>query len=216
MAATITDVLAFGPLVGRPHGGTALLINNRLAGRTVSLVSNDRFTAVLVADCLVVSAYMPCSGTSDRVDLYSAIISELQAVIEDHAQYKLILCADLNTEIYVPSSISDLVKNFIHINNLQRNDSLHPTVNRCTYVNESQHVESCIDYIISSNDLSPVAYNVLELDINLSDHLPIICVFSCKTTGCSNVLLLHLNFSLKMMTLVSLLSLGPCPFRSVL
>jgi len=126
---------------------------------------------------------MPCSGTSDRVDLYSAIISELQAVIEDHPQYKLILCADLNTEVDISSSVSDLVKNFIGSNNLQRNDLLHPTANRCTYVNESQHVESCIDYIISSTDLPSVAFNVLDLDMNLSDHLPILCVFSSRSTG---------------------------------
>ena len=151
-SSSMTNALAFGPLIGRPYGGTALLINNRLASYTVNLVSNDRFTAVLVGDCLVlvISAYVPCSGTSDRVNLYSAIISELQAIIEDHPQYKLILCADLNTEVDVLSSVSDLVKNFIGSNNLQCNDLLHPTANRCTYVNESQHVESCIDYIISS------------------------------------------------------------------
>ena len=90
-SSSMTNVLASGPLIGRPYGGTALLINNRLANHTVNLVCNDRFTAVLLADYLVISAYMPCSGTSDRVNLYSAIISELQAVIEDHAQYKLIL-----------------------------------------------------------------------------------------------------------------------------
>ena len=60
MEKIVKDI--FGPLIGRPYGGTALLIKNRLARYTVNLVSNDRFTAVLVADCLVISAYMPCSG----------------------------------------------------------------------------------------------------------------------------------------------------------
>ena len=79
-------------MVGRPYGGTALLIHNRLMNLTVNLVSNDRFAAVLVSDCIVISAYMPCIRTRDRIDAYSAIISELQSVIEDHVQYKLILC----------------------------------------------------------------------------------------------------------------------------
>jgi len=182
-SSSMTSVLASGPLIGRPFGGTALLINNRLAKHTVNLVSNDRFTAVLLADCIVVSAYMPCSGTKDRVNLYSDILNELQVILENHIQYKLILCADLNTEIDVPSSISNLAKNFIHVNRLQRNDLLHPIANKYTFVNESQHVASCIDYIISSTDLLSVAYNVLDLDINMSDHLPIMCVFSCKITG---------------------------------
>ena len=70
---------------------------------------------------------------------------------------------------------------------MQRNDLLYPTANRCTYINESQRVETCIDYIISSTDLQSVAFNVLDLDINLSDHLPIMCVFSCRSIGCGNV-----------------------------
>ena len=97
----------------------------------------------------------------------------MRSVIEDHVQYKLILCADLSIEIDVPSLVSDLVQNFIHINGLKRNDLLHPTANRYIYVNEPLHVASCIDYIISSADLSSVAFIVLHLDINLSDHLPI-------------------------------------------
>jgi len=185
-SSSMSKVLTFGPLVGRPYGGTALLIHNKFMNLTVNLVSNDRFTAVLVSDCIVISAYMPCIGTRDRIDAYSAIISELQSVIEDHVQYKLILCADLNTEIDVPSLVSDLVQNFIHINGLKRNDLLHPTANRYTYVNEPLHVASCIDYIISSADLSSVAFNVLDLDINLSDHLPIMCVFSFGSTRCEN------------------------------
>ena len=47
-------------------------------------------------------------------------------------------------------------------------------------------VESCIDYIISSTDLPSVAFNVLDLDMNLSDHLPILCVFSCRITDCGD------------------------------
>ena len=87
-------------------------------------------------------------------------------------------------EIDAPSSISNLIKNFIRVNNLQRNDLLHPNANRHTFVNESQHAASCVDYIISSTDLPSLAYNVLDLDINLSDHLPVMCVFSCKIAAC--------------------------------
>jgi len=66
-SSSMTNVLALGPLVGRPYGGTALLINNRLANYTVNLVSNDRFTAVLVGDCLVICAYMPPNGQLCRL-----------------------------------------------------------------------------------------------------------------------------------------------------
>ena len=91
----MSSVLASGPLFGRPYGGTALLISNRLVNHTVNLVANDRFTAVLVADCIVISAYMPCSGMRYRFELYSDILSELQAVIDKHTQYINCYCVPI-------------------------------------------------------------------------------------------------------------------------
>lgn len=179
-SSSMGDVLTAGPLFGRPFGGTAILINSKLANATVNVVCNDRFTAVLVSECLVISAYMPCVGTCERMSLYSAIISEIQALIEVYPQYKMILCADFNVALDAPSSAADLINNFICSNNLRRTDLMHPTANRFTYTNESLHVESYIDYIISSTALHSIAFNVLDLDINLSDHLPIMCVFVCK------------------------------------
>ena len=46
-------------------------------------------------------------------------------------------------------------------------------------MNESLNSMSCIDYLISSSPESMIVYNVLDLDINLSNHLPIVAVFEC-------------------------------------
>ena len=88
-------------------------------------------------------------------------------------------CADLNSDPDISSPCSTIVNNFIRDNNLCRSDPLYPLANNSTYVNESLNVASHIDYIISSPDLQLVAFNILDLDINLSDHLPLLCLFLC-------------------------------------
>jgi len=92
---------------------------------------------------------------------------------------------------------------------------LHPTANRYTYVNEPLHVASCRDYIISSAALSSVAFNVLDLDINLSDHLPIMRVFSFGSTRCENDVINPSKVK-PLSDAVSLFSLGSCTAVSIL
>ena len=94
-------------------------------------------------------------------------------------QHKFVFCADLNSDLDISSPCSTIVNNFIRDNNLCRSDLLYPLANNNTYVNESLNVASHIDYIISSPDLQLVAFNILDLDINLSDHLPLLCLFLC-------------------------------------
>ena len=75
--------------------------------------------------------------------------------------------------------ISNTVNSFLMDNNLYRCDVLFPVSSKFTYVNESLNSMSCIDYLVSSSLESMIAYNVLDLDINFSYHLPIIAVFEC-------------------------------------
>ena len=39
---------------------------------------------------------------------------------------------------------------------------------------------SRIDYFVTSDPLNMIAFNILDLDVNLSDHLPVMVVFSCN------------------------------------
>ena len=53
---------------------------------------------------------------------------------------------------------------------------MFPLSCRYTYVNESTHAASAIDYLLTSSTDSTVAFNILDIDLNLSDHLPIMAV----------------------------------------
>lgn len=53
-----------------------------------------------------------------------------------------------------------------------------------TYVNEPMNVKSTRDYLLTSEPLRTVAFNTTDLDINLSDHLPIMAIFLCEIEEC--------------------------------
>jgi exonuclease III len=130
-----------GPLIGRPFGGNAILISKRLVSLTVNLVTNDRFTAVKIADWLFVSVYLPCQGTTDRDLLCCEILSEIEALIVANSNCHCCIAGDYNTDLNCNSASSVAVNNFIRCNNLSRCDVLFPSANRFTYVNETTNTE---------------------------------------------------------------------------
>jgi hypothetical protein len=61
-----------------------------------------------------------------------------------------------------------------------------PICDGFTYFNDVTHASSTIDYLLTSNIDSLIAFNVLDLDVNLSDHRPILAVCSCQIALSSN------------------------------
>jgi len=48
-------------------GGVITVINNRLRNITETIYCNERYGIVLVANYFIVTLYLPCVGTSDRL-----------------------------------------------------------------------------------------------------------------------------------------------------
>ena len=119
---------------------------------------------------------MPCVGTNNRTFLYSDIMQEIQQLIDDYSDYNCLIGGDFNVDLDNISNISLMVNSFIGNNTLSRGDIMYPTSDKFTYQNESLNVASCIDYILTSNISRTVAFNVVDLDVNFSDHRPILAV----------------------------------------
>jgi len=177
-SSAMDDCVRSGPLIGRPFGGTAMLINKRLIAVTSIVVSRERYTVIKVANWLIINAYMPCSGTNDRFVLYCDTLNELQDVVDNHRDCDILICADLNVELSSSNNITLAVNDFIKSNNMYRCDVLFPSANVHTYINESLNCASVIDYMLTSNINQTVAFNVLDIDINLSDHCPLLTVLN--------------------------------------
>jgi hypothetical protein len=172
-----------GPLIGRPFGGTAMLINKSHIAITSIIVSRERYTAIKIANWLIINAYMPCSGTNNRYVLYCDLLNELQDIIDNQSDCDILICADLNTDLSSSNNITSVVDGFITSNNMSRCDILFPSANVHTYINEPLNCASTIDYLLTSNINRTVAFNVLDLDINLSDHCPLLTVLNVCWSG---------------------------------
>ena len=71
-------------LLGRPYGGTGILINKKYISVAENIISQDRFTAVKINNWLLITVYMPCAGTAQRDLLYDDVVHELQALINQY------------------------------------------------------------------------------------------------------------------------------------
>jgi len=78
-----------------------------------------------------------------------------------------------------PVNVSVAINTFIGNNRLHRCDVLFPVSNKFTFFNESTNSGSAIDYMLASNPNDIIAFNVVDMDINLSDHCPIMAVCAC-------------------------------------
>lgn len=175
-SSAMMQCVTAGPLYGRPFGGVAILIKNKFASCTVNVMNCDRLSIVKIANYLVINVYMPCTGTVDRLTLYCDLLSELQAVIDSNSNCDCIIGGDFNTDLDCSGAATDPVNQFITSNRLMRCDLLFPVADNATYVNESLNLKSKIDYFLISEPKLVVAYNVLDINLNLSDHLPIMAV----------------------------------------
>ena len=73
-------------------------------------------------------------------------------------------------------SVSKFMNTFISNNRLHRLDVLIPVSNNLTYVNEANQCGSTIDYMLTNAPNGVKGFNILDLDINLSDHRPVLAI----------------------------------------
>ena len=162
------------------------MIKKELASHVANIISTERFTVVKIANWLLFSVYLPCSGTRERLSLYTDILQEIQAVVNDHPGCEILIGDDFNSNLNHCDLFSDIINSFIFDNNLCRCDVLFPVSNSVTYVNESLNASNTIDYIVTSSHSLMIAFNVLDLDINFSDHLPLLVILSCDILNTHN------------------------------
>ena len=179
-SSPMDSVVGAGPFYGRPYGGVAILIKKRLMPYTVNVFTADRLIAVRIADWLLINVYMPCSGTDNRQLQYADLLVELRALIFSHGDCRIMIGGDFNINLDCHNSLCDKVNDFLTNNNLLRCDTLFPVANQFTYVNESLNSMSHIDYFVTSDPSNTIAFNILDLDVNFSDHLPIMVVLACS------------------------------------
>jgi len=67
-----------------------------------------------------------------------------------------------------------IISRFLQSNSLTRCDQLFPSTVRYTYVNDHLIQQSYIDYTTTSSPGSVLSFNILDPDINFSDHFSLL------------------------------------------
>ena len=173
-------------LIGRPFGGTAVLIRENIAKHCSTVFSdNPRVTAVRYhsgrgSDVILSSIYMPCNnGSVDYLAELEAVIGCLQGIIDKYPGSKFILGGDLNVSKALGSVA---ISAFCESNFLLWLD-YDVTTGSYTYHNDTAGKYSSIDFFMCSSDLvsSCDSIRIMVDDTNLSDHYAIICSFMITT-----------------------------------
>lgn len=179
-SSAMRSAVESGLLYGRPYGGVAVLVNNKLARCTEILCSVDRYIILSLGNTLIVNLYLPCAGTADRMDNIENIIFDVSEWIQKYNDRIVIIGGDFNTDLDKRNPASDFLNNFA------REHALHRCTNRkrlgekrFTFFNDTQGTQSEIDFFLC-NDMNVVSdFDVLDQGCILSDHVPILVECNC-------------------------------------
>ena len=118
-----------------------------------------------------------------------ALIQQIEDLLADCWSWRerfpacqCLIAGDLNIDLDASDTVSNFINSFISQNGLNRCDSLCGKAKTATYVNEALNHHSTIDYFITSNSDTLVDFEVIDPNINFSDHLPILATVACKAS----------------------------------
>ena len=124
--SAMTERVESGMLFGRPFGGVAFLVHNRLRSITTTINCDDRYAIVKIASYIFICVYLPCSGTKDRPLLYEEILTDLWMWREQYPECECVIAGDFNTELSCSDEAASIVNQFIDMHKLCRCDELFP------------------------------------------------------------------------------------------
>ena len=143
--------------------------------QTTTVHCDDRFLIVTIANYLLVNVYLPCKGTANRTELCDSLLCDIWSWRERFMNYECIIAGDMNTDLVKGNDeIATHLNFFINDKKLTRCNDLFSQRTVATYVNPALNQESCIDYIFASSQSDIRNFEVLDLSLNFSDHLPLL------------------------------------------
>ena len=125
---------------------------------------------------MFVNVYLLCVGTTDRAVISDDIRTDIWAWRELYSNCQLFIAGDFNVCLDNNNNVySSNINDFLLRHSLSRCDNLFPLQAKvATYVNAALSHQSQIDYAVISSSKDVVNFEVLDPDLNFSDHLPLL------------------------------------------
>ena len=100
-------------------------------------------------------------------------------------QYECIIAGDFNADLFRnDDNIVNRINGFVTQNSLTRCNDLFTHQVVSTYINTALNHESCIDYVFGTSETDIISFDVLDLNLNFSDHMPLLV--SVNVRDCSS------------------------------
>ena len=178
------------PLVGRPHGGSAILWRSNFKHKVSTIKTHSkRLSAVTISlpnniVMLAINVYMPCDSRSTNESFTTLIdtIDEIQNIIIANACDCIIIGGDLNCDFGRSTPHVKSIRDFVNVNDLFcGNDHVIADV-PYTFESKGSGVRSTIDHFIMNKDLfgSINLYHSYDSPDNMSDHVAVLCSLDLK------------------------------------
>ena len=188
--SAMSNTVESGILRGRPFGGVSVLVKNDIRFLCKTITCSERYAIVKIANYIIVSIYLPCAGTIDRLSICVDLLDDIWAWRSQYPDCECIIAGDFNVDLDSSDAVSHLINNFCHDNSVFRCDNIFGKPKLDTYTNLALNHHSTIDYILTTSTENIINFDILEPDINFSDHLPLMCMVQIMsdshTAGTSN------------------------------
>lgn len=187
----------YTPLVGRPHGGVAIVYKTNINAKITEVKCTHKrlcgVSVLLNPNCsiLVLNAYMPVDTfrQDDNHVVFVEVLSEMEQVIHRHGCTYLIIGGDLNADLSRRSPNVTALKQFINKFNLSVGIDLNVSDVPYTYIGPQS--KSRIDHFLVSSTMQESVSSCNIIDNHLhSDHVPLCIDF--------NIDIVHTDFTEKM------------------
>jgi len=140
-------------------------------------MTSERLAIVSLGNLVFINVYFPANG-NDRYDIISDILDDISGIIGDIPNAIPVFGGGLNTNLHMPSLITDCICAFMSIHSLSLcDDRLFTSSNNVipspiTYSHSTLNHGSYIDFILFPKNVyyAFVEYSILDHPLNLSDH----------------------------------------------
>jgi len=162
-------------LVGRPYGGTAILLKCNLSTYAELVFITDRVVVIKIYNYIIINVYLPYKSLTSREKIDN-ILSELSGIISMHPGYHLIFGGDLNCNIHDKSPTALYLQSFMTNYELICHDYNLTSRNVCTYNHATLGHHSYVNFIMTTKYLKKFIsnYDIVDTEVNLFDHTPVL------------------------------------------
>jgi exonuclease III len=188
-SSSMDTIISRGILKGRPFGGVAVLVSERLKNQVKLVKKADRFIILRLNDTALINVYLPCqSGVNwqdEAINCISSIDNELQSLNCN----SIIMGGDMNIDFNRRHPLTACIDSFCNKFKLKIIDDKLSGNLKSSFIVEASGASSLIDHFAISDILLDrvVSTCIIDSGINLSDHCPVTCCVVVPLVVTTNV-----------------------------